>query len=661
MNESNPVISRLWRGEGVESIHRGAWVVVNTDSEIIDGRGDPNQLVYARSSTKSIQALPMFETGTTAALSLTDEEIAVAVSSHTGEQQHVDAARSILTKAGLTASSLLCGPQAPSGSAHGAAAERITNNCSGKHAGFLATAVALGDDPSAYLSPDSEVQHAVRRAVVEVTGASETEVSTSIDGCSAPTFRLPLASLATGLARMANPRDLPPVRASACTQILGAARRHPEMIAGTVTPRFDTDLLAATDGRLFAKAGADGVQTVGDRRRGGGLRRQDRRRLHPWAAQTHARSPQSPRFPAERRTCSPPSVARPDSSELGRHRSRQTPVERRGIAEQGLVRQRLIPALNDGSATNAIGFRSDIDRRRAPRCAVRCGSPWSRSRRCDLGRIWRPHQQDRHGRPRCRRVSILDLLHRLGYLDAARGIRITRALMRHTAAGGIALGLDVALFFSAVKETTIVNATVISALQPVLVGVVAWRFFGERVGRRDISLAAAAIVATFVVVAAGTSQPEWNLFGDILAVGSVIAWSGYFIFSKASRGVVTSSEYTLGTALWTCIINTPLALIFGQDLSWPNATNWAWLIALALSAGIVGHVVMNWSLVRIPLWLGSTLTLLIPVSAASLAWVVLDQALTTTQIVAMAAVLVTLALLVSGQTKPDKSPVAETL
>lgn len=242
-----------------------------------------------------------------------------------------------------------------------------------------------------------------------------------------------------------------------------------------------------------------------------------------------------------------------------------------------------------------------------------------------------------------------------------RGIRITRALMRHTAAGGIALGLDVALFFSAVKETTIVNATIISALQPVLVGVVAWRFFGERVGRRDISLAAAAIVATFVVVAAGTSQPEWNLFGDILAVGSVIAWSGYFIFSKASRGVVTSSEYTLGTALWTCIINTPLALIFGQDLSWPNATNWAWLIALALSAGIVGHVVMNWSLVRIPLWLGSTLTLLIPVSAASLAWVVLDQALTTTQIVAMAVVLVTLALLVSGQTKPDKSPVAETL
>jgi len=242
-----------------------------------------------------------------------------------------------------------------------------------------------------------------------------------------------------------------------------------------------------------------------------------------------------------------------------------------------------------------------------------------------------------------------------------RGIRVTRELMRNTAAGGIALGLDVALFFSAVKETTIVNATVISALQPVLVGAVAWRFFGERVRSRDIFLAAMAIVATLVVVAAGTDQAEWNLFGDLLAVGSVIAWSGYFVFSKASRGVVTSSEYTLGTALWTCLITTPLAMAFGQDLSWPSATNWAWLIVLALSAGVFGHVVMNWSLVRIPLWLGSTLTLLIPVSAATLAWIFLDQALTVVQVVAMVAVIATLALLVSGQTMEQKAPVAEPL
>ena len=242
-----------------------------------------------------------------------------------------------------------------------------------------------------------------------------------------------------------------------------------------------------------------------------------------------------------------------------------------------------------------------------------------------------------------------------------RGIRVTRRLLRHTAAGGIALGLDVAFFFSAVKETTIVNVTVIAALQPVIVGAVAWRFFGEQVRRRDTSLAMLAIAATFVVVVAGTDQPEWNLLGDLLAVASVIAWSGYFIFSKASRGVVTSSEYTLGTALWTCFITTPLAAIFGQDLSFPSATNWAWLTALALGAGVFGHVVMNWSLSKIPLWLGSTLTLLIPVSAATLAWIVLDQEMSATQVVAMVAVLATLALLVRGQAITETEPVVEPL
>ncbi len=242
-----------------------------------------------------------------------------------------------------------------------------------------------------------------------------------------------------------------------------------------------------------------------------------------------------------------------------------------------------------------------------------------------------------------------------------RGTQITWRVMRLTAAGGLALGLDVALFFSAVKETTIVNATVIGALQPVLVGLVAWRFFGESLRAREIVLAALAIGAVVVVITAGTDRPEWNISGDLLAVGALVAWSAYFIASKASRGSLTPMQFTVGTALWTALVNTPLAIGFGQDLSWPDATSWAWLLLLAFGAGVLGHVLMNWSLVRIPLWLGSTFTLLIPVTAAALAWLVLDQPLSALQLTAMAVVVGALAALVRGQTRPAslRRPVPE--
>jgi len=241
----------------------------------------------------------------------------------------------------------------------------------------------------------------------------------------------------------------------------------------------------------------------------------------------------------------------------------------------------------------------------------------------------------------------------LGVWMGARGTRIDLRILRHTMAGGIALALDVALFFSAVKETTIANATVIGALQPIVVGAVAWRFFGERIRGRQILLAAIALMAVTTVILGGASDNQASLFGDLLAVGALFAWSGYFIFSKASRDVLTPAEFTLGTALWTAALNTPLALLFGQDLSWPTTSDWGWLLLLAFGAGIVGHTAMNWSLVRIPLWLGSTFTLLIPVAGTSLAWLFLDEALKPVQIVAMFVVIGALAALVVDQTTAD--------
>lgn len=237
----------------------------------------------------------------------------------------------------------------------------------------------------------------------------------------------------------------------------------------------------------------------------------------------------------------------------------------------------------------------------------------------------------------------------------ARGTPFRLQMLRDSAWGGLALGADIALFFSAVKLTTVVNATLIGALQPILVGIIAAMFFGETIRRSDAAWSLLAIAGVFAVMLASSESPEWSLKGDLLSVAAMVCWGGYFIASKDSKKRMTPTEFTAGTSVWCAIILLPLTLAFGQDLSWPTATNWLGLAAMIIISGIVGHVLMNWSLVRIPLWVGSTFTLLIPVAAALLAWVFLDEPLTPAQAIPVIVVILALAAIVRGQSAAPKA------
>ncbi len=238
-----------------------------------------------------------------------------------------------------------------------------------------------------------------------------------------------------------------------------------------------------------------------------------------------------------------------------------------------------------------------------------------------------------------------------------RGTPFRLRIIRASMWGGIALGADIALFFSAVKLTSIVNATIIGSMQPIVVGVIAARFFGERIGLRNVAWSVVALAGTVVVVAAGADDGTSDVRGDLLALAAMLSWSAYFIASKNSKKTMTSTEFTAGTALWTMAICAPLGLAFGQDMSWPSLTNWGWLILMAATSGLIGHAMMNWSLVRIPLWVGSTFTLLIPVFSALLAWVVLGEAVTAVQGGAMAVVIGALAVVVRNQSQPTPAHV----
>lgn len=233
-----------------------------------------------------------------------------------------------------------------------------------------------------------------------------------------------------------------------------------------------------------------------------------------------------------------------------------------------------------------------------------------------------------------------------------RGTPFRLRVIRDSMWGGIALGADIALFFSAVKLTSIVNATIIGSMQPIVVGVVAARFFGERIAPRDALWSLVALAGTVTVVASAASDDTTDVRGDLLALAAMLSWSAYFIASKRSKSTMTPTEFTAGTALWTAFICAPLGVAVGQDMSWPTLTNWGLLIAMAVGSGLIGHALMNWSLVRIPLWVGSTFTLLIPVFSALLAWAFLGEAVSIVQAVAMAVVIGSLAVVVRHQSRP---------
>ena len=267
----NPVLLRHRRGEHVESVHRGSWVMVDASGTVLDGVGAFDEPFYTRSAIKSLQALPLFDTGAVERYSLEDDELALALASHNGEACHTDVVLRVLDKLSLGTEHLLCGPQVPDDSptrrallAGGTPPGPLHNNCSGKHAGFLALASQLDLDPATYIEPESEGQRLVRGVLAEFTDLEESNLTYGVDGCSAPTYRLPLTSLATAFARMSNPEGLSETRRSHCRRLTDAVAKHPVLIAGT-RKRLCTDLSRVTEGRLFPKIGAEGVYAVGIR------------------------------------------------------------------------------------------------------------------------------------------------------------------------------------------------------------------------------------------------------------------------------------------------------------------------------------------------------------------------------------------------------------
>ncbi len=226
------------RGDLVESRHRVHAVVVNGGA-VVEAWGDPELVVYVRSSAKPLQALPLVEHD------LPTEELAIACASHEARPEQLVAVRALLERAGVGTEDLECGAE------HGS---RLRHNCSGKHAGFLFLCRARGWETEGYRLPDHPLQEELLTLVAETVGRPADEISTAIDGCGVPTFALSLAELARMFAGFAagEPEGM--------ETVVAAMTRRPELVGGPQA--VDTLVMRSLSGAV-AKRGAEGVLCAG--------------------------------------------------------------------------------------------------------------------------------------------------------------------------------------------------------------------------------------------------------------------------------------------------------------------------------------------------------------------------------------------------------------
>ncbi len=265
---ANPILVEVYRGDVLESFHRGVICIVDKDDKIIYSIGDTQQVCFPRSALKFFQQIPLLTSGAVEYFGFTTQEIAIFCGSHNGEAKHVEVVRGIFKKIGLTEDDLECGPQMPTLKEdqnylikNDLKPLKVMNNCSGKHAGFLAYCVYKNLPTKDYINPKQQLHLDILDIIAEFHSYPKEKIQQGIDGCSAPIFAFPVYNQAIAYKNLIHPIQFSETIQKACKLMTDAIIQYPDMIAGK--NRYCTDLMALSEGKLVGKTGADGVYSIG--------------------------------------------------------------------------------------------------------------------------------------------------------------------------------------------------------------------------------------------------------------------------------------------------------------------------------------------------------------------------------------------------------------
>ncbi|RYY00004.1 asparaginase, partial [bacterium] len=262
------ILTEVSRGNTFEGYHRGWVAVCDNKGNLINGTHKTFPNIFARSSIKSIQALPFLLSGGMETFNFGLSELAVICSSHSSEKKHLDIVQKILAEIKLSESDLQCGTHIPYSAK--VVKELIKTdkeptpiycNCSGKHAAMLGACLLNGWDIKTYMDYNHPLQKEVRKHLGIITGVNIDSLNWGTDGCGLPTYSLPLDKIAKIFSTLVNYQDALPEYYDSFKMITKACTTYPDLVAGE--DRVDTIVMSATEGKLFSKIGGEAIFGMG--------------------------------------------------------------------------------------------------------------------------------------------------------------------------------------------------------------------------------------------------------------------------------------------------------------------------------------------------------------------------------------------------------------
>ena len=220
-------------------------------------------------------------------------------------------------------------------------------------------------------------------------------------------------------------------------------------------------------------------------------------------------------------------------------------------------------------------------------------------------------------------------------------------------------GVGMICFVASTKLTSVANVTIIGAVQPALVLLLAGRLFGERVTARGFLWAIVALVGTAIVMVGSAGMQGWSPLGDALAVANLLAFTAYFLASKQIRTTVATFEYVVGMTTVAGVVILIFCLMSGQDLGAPVGRDWLIFVFLAVVPGTLGHFLTNWAHEHTPAFVMSIMLLAVPVLASGAAALFLGESLRQAHVIGGTIVLVAIGIVVRSMHDETGAELAE--